>query len=172
MPKSLNIETYTVNELTPEFTDFIQNSQMREFGDDSMVYALPEWYLLGHSAGNPVAQVGVLQRTITVDQKSLLIGGVGFLITEPEHRGRGFATSMMKEAMSFVGTRLGLPYALLTCKPKLESLYSGMGWRTASGLNVFVQPTGSRSCGGLIMVRECGGLSWPDGKIDLCGLPW
>lgn len=166
------IEIITVNELTPERVGFIRRNQSREFGDDSMVYAIPGWYLLGYSRGKPVTQVGILQRTITINQSPLLIAGVGFLITEPEYRGRGFATEIMKEAVAFVRNTLELPYALLTCKPKLESLYSRMGWRTVNEPNVFVQPTGNRSCGGLIMVNECGETPWPEGKIDFCGLPW
>ncbi len=166
------INFYTANELTPELVSFIRRAHDREFGDDSMIYAIPQWYVLGYLRGEPVTQVGVLQRTITINQRPLLIAGVGFLITEPENRGRGYATVIMKEAAAFVRNRLELPFGLLTCKPRLESLYSRMGWRTVGGQNVFVQPTGSRSCGGLIMVNECGGIPWPEGKIDFCGLPW
>jgi GNAT superfamily N-acetyltransferase len=172
MMSDFEFNVVNVNELTPELADFIQQAQDREFGDDSMVYALPEWYLLGLLRGKPVSQVGVLQRTITINQKPLLIAGVGFLITEPEYRSRGYATLVMNEAVTFVKNKLGLPFGLLTCKPGLESLYFGMAWRTVNQPNVFVQPTGIRSCGGLIMVRECGGTSWPEGKIDFRGLPW
>jgi hypothetical protein len=168
----LRINISTVNELAPELTGFIQRANEREFGNDSMAYAIPHWYMFGFLRGEPVAQVGVLQRTITIQQKPLLIAGVGFLITEPEYRGRGFATVMLGEALVFISNKLGLPFGLLTCKPRLETLYSGMGWRTADGTNTFAQPTGNRSCGGLIMVKECGGIPWPEGEIDLCGLPW
>lgn len=168
----IEIGINTVNELTSELADFIRQAYDREFGDDSMTYASPEWYLLGYLHGNPVTQVGVLQRTITIDNKSLLIAGVSFLITEPEYRGRGYATLIMDEAVNFVANNLGLPFGLLTCKPRLESLYSGMGWHKVNQPNVFVQPTGNRSCGGIIMVKGCGDRSWPEGKIDFRGLPW
>jgi aminoglycoside 2'-N-acetyltransferase I len=168
----LRIDFSTINELTPELADFIRRANDREFGDDSMVYAIPHWYMLGFLRDEPVVQIGVLQRTVTVDQKPLLIAGVGFLITKPEYRGRGFATVIMEEAMAFIRNKLGLPFGLLTCKTRLETLYSGMGWRTVNGPNIFTQPTGNRSCGGLIMIKECGGILWPEGKLDLCGLPW
>lgn len=169
---SFRIDINTVNELTPDLAGFVQRAHDREFGADSMIYAMPEWYLLGYFQDEPVTQVGVLQRTITINQKPLLIAGVSFLITEPGNRGRRFANLIMKEAMSFARNILELPFGLLTCKPKLESLYTGMGWRTINEPNTFVQPTGNRSCGGLIMVNESGGESWPKGKINLCGLPW
>lgn len=168
----LRIDIKTVNELSPELAGFIRRAQDREFGNNSMVYAIPQWYVLGFLQDEPVAQIGVLQRTVTVCQRPLLIAGVSFLITEPEYRGQGFGTVIIEEAVTFIGNKLGLPFGLLTCKPRLESLYSRLGWQTVGEPNVFVQPTGNRSCGGLIMVKECGGIPWPEGKIDLCGLPW
>jgi GNAT superfamily N-acetyltransferase len=172
MMSDLRLDINSVNEITPDLAGFIRRTHGREFGDDSMVYAVPQWYVIGYLQGEPVTHVGILQRTVTIDQEPLLIAGIGFLITEPENRGRGYATLIMKEAMAFVKSRLELPFGLLTCKSRLESLYLGMGWRTVSEQNIFVQPTGNRSCGGIIMVNECGEKLWPKGKIDLCGLPW
>jgi GNAT superfamily N-acetyltransferase len=146
--KSLRIDIKCVNALSPEIARLIQRSYEREFGNDSMIYAEPQWYIFGYLDEGLVTQVGVLQRTITIGQNPLLIGGISFLITEPEHRGRGFASIIMKEAIVFLKNELGLPFGLLTCKPRLESLYTGMGWRTIDAPNVFVQPTGNRSCGG------------------------
>jgi hypothetical protein len=168
----LKVRVITINELSPEIAGFIESTHDREFGGDSMSYAIPQWYILGYLKGIPVTQVGVLQRTITINEKPFLVGGVSFLITEPQYRKNGFATIIVKEAISFIGNKLGLPFSLLTCKPRLEPLYSKMGWRSISEPNVFVQPTGNRSCGGLIMVYECGGIQWPDGRIDFCGFPW
>ena len=169
---NLRIDIKTVNDLTPELSDSIQHAHEREFGSDSMVYSIPQWYIIGYLQDELVAQVGVLQRTITISNKPLLIAGIGFLITEPRHRGRGFATELMKQTDVFVRVKLELSFSLLTCKPRLETLYSGMGWRAVNCPNVFTQPTGNRSCGGLIMINECGGIPWPEGEIDLCGLPW
>ncbi len=166
------IDIKTVNDLSPELTDSIRSAYEREFGGDSMVYSNPQWYLLGYLQDEFVVQVGVLQRTITIGNKPFLIAGIGFLITEPQHRGKSLATELMNQADIFVKDKLELPFSLLTCKPRLETLYSGMGWRAVNCPNVFTQPTGNRSCGGLIMIKEHGKISWPKGRIDLCGLPW
>lgn len=166
------IDINTVNDLAPKLSDSIQRAHEREFGNDSMVYSNPQWYLLGYLQDELVVQVGVLQRTITISNKPLLLAGISFLITEPQHRGKGFATELMKQTDVFVRVNLGLPFGLLTCKPRLETLYSSMGWKCVNCPNVFTQPTGNRSCGGLIMIKEYGGISWPEGSIDLCGLPW
>jgi GNAT superfamily N-acetyltransferase len=170
--KSLRVEIKNVNELSPETARLIERGYNREFGNDSMVYAYPEIYILGYVSGELTTHVGLLQRTITIQQKPLLIAGIGFLITEPDNRNQGFGTTVMKAAIGYVKNELTLPFGLLTCKPRLESLYAGIGWRTINEPNVFVQPTGNRNCGGLIMIIECGGLPWPKGQIDLRGLPW
>jgi len=172
MINDFEISISTVNELNPRIAGFIRRAYDREFGDDSMVYANPQWYVLGFLRDEPITQLGVLQRTITVNQNPLLIAGVSFLITEPQYRGRGYATAIMSEAIAFIEHKLSLPFGLLTCKPQLASFYVRMGWKAIAEPNVFVQPTGNRSCGGVIMVNECGGSPWPEGKIDLCGLPW
>ena len=168
----LKIRVISINELDSQLTDFIECTHDREFGDDSMIYAVPEWYILGYLKNIPVTQIGILQRTITINEKPFLIGGVSFLITEPKYRNNGFASIIMKKAVLFIRNKLGLPFCLLTCKPRLESLYAKMGWRSINEPNVLVQPTGNRSCGGLIMVNECGGIQWPSGRIDFRGLPW
>ncbi len=172
MKNDLEIDIHTVNELCQEVIDYIRRTHDREFGNDSMIYAAPQWHIIGHLRDELVTRAGILQRTITVDNRPILIAGIGFLITEPPYRSRGFATELMKQAIAFVRDKLELPYALLTCKPELESLYSRMGWQTVCEPGVFVQPTGNRSCGGVIMVYELGEAPWPYGEIDFCGLPW
>jgi GNAT superfamily N-acetyltransferase len=170
--ETLKIEVCTASELSPELAGSIQRRNDREFGSDPLVYDDPEWYILGHLSGKLATHVGVLQRTITVGRASLLIAGVCYLVTEPEYRGRGFASVVMSEAVAFVKNKLGLAFGLLTCKTRLESLYAKTGWRTVVGPTVFAQADSVRNCGGLTMVNECGETSWPEGKIDLCGLPW
>ena len=74
----LRLDVNTVNEITPELAGFIQCTHDREFGDDPMIYAIPQWYIFGYLQGEPVTQVGILQRTITINQKPLLIAGISF----------------------------------------------------------------------------------------------
>ena len=169
---TMKIEVKTVNKLSPKLASSIRRRNNREFGDDPMVYADPEWYILGYLSGELMTHVGVLRRTIRVERTPLMIAGVCFLVTEPEKRGRGYASAVMSEAAAFIKNELRLSFGLLTCKARLEPLYTKMGWRTVVGPTVFAQADGVRGCGGLTMVNECAGTPWPEGKIDLSGLPW
>lgn len=161
-----------VSDLSPEVAEKLRGMTEREFGTDPMIYAEPQWYVLGFLEGELVSRVGILRRTVSVGEKPLHIGGVCTIVTEPEYRGRGIASSLVGNAVMFLRDQLQLDFGLLTCKPRLEGLYARLGWRTVEGPTVFDQPSGMRSCGGLTMVIECGGRPWPKGKIDLCGLPW
>ena len=54
-------EIKMASELSPELASSIQRATDREFGDDPLVYAAPEWYVLGFLEGTLTARVGVLQ---------------------------------------------------------------------------------------------------------------
>jgi hypothetical protein len=168
----LNIEIIPFKELSDRLIDYVRRSNDREFGDDSMIYDHPEWYAIGFLEDEPVTHTAILRRTISIDGTPIGIAGISFIVTEPDFRGRGYARLGTDRAVLFVSEQLALPHCLLTCKPRLESLYTGWGWHTAPGPTVFMQPTGPRDCGGLTMVYQCTEKAWPEGKIDLCGLPW
>lgn len=165
-------EIKVASELLPEIAYSIGRATEREFGNDPLVYASPELYVLGFLEGVLAARVGILQRTITVEHIPLRIGGICSVVTEPEYRCRGIAYRLMGEAVSYLKDELRLPFGLLTCKPRLETFYTRLGWQTVASPTVFAQADGVRSCGGLTMIIECDGKHWPDGKVDLCGLPW
>lgn len=165
-------EIRATGSLSQNLLEALQKATQREFGSDPLTYAEPEWYVLGFIQGLLVARVGMLSRTITVANESLCVGGVCSVVTEPEYRSCGIASALMRKAVVFLKDQLELPFLLLTCKPRLEPLYNRLGWRSVDGPTVFIQEDGVHSCGGLTMVFECAGKPWPEGKIDLCGLPW
>jgi GNAT superfamily N-acetyltransferase len=158
--------------ISPEMKDRLDRAYRREFGWDQMIYDASRWFVIGTLDGHLAGQVGILERRISVDDDPLRIGGIHGVITEPEYRRRGVASALMKRAVGFIGDELRLPFALLTCQPRVEEFYKRLGWETTKESCTFTQPSGPRSCGGLTMVIECGKTSWPPGKIDLRGLPW
>jgi predicted acetyltransferase len=127
---------------------------------------------MGILDGNLVGRIGILQRTISVGQELLPVAGICGVVTISEYRGRGIASALLGESVAFIKRRLGLPFALLTCNLRLEVFYQRLGWKTVCGPTIFTQPGGVRTCGGLTMIVECETRPWPEGAIDLCGLPW
>jgi GNAT superfamily N-acetyltransferase len=168
----LTIEIKPEDDLSTERKAALDQMFQREFGHDTMIYALPRWHTMGVLDGSLVGRVGILERTISVGQELLRVGGICGVVTTPEYRGRGIASALLDESVTFVKNSLRLPFALLTCRLKLEAFYKRLGWKTVDGPTVFTQPDGVRTCKGLTMVLECGPRVWPEGSIDLRGLPW
>ena len=169
---SLTIETIPADNLPQQMKDLLSQAYQREFSWDKMIYDDSQWFVIGTRDQELAGQVGILQREISVDGHPLRVGGIHGVITEPEHRCRGVASALMGRAVDFIGQELHLPCGLLTCQPRLEAFYNRLRWKTTKETCVFEQPDGPRSCGGLTMVVECGEISWPEGRIDLRGLPW
>ncbi len=168
----LVIEIKPESDLAPERKVAVDEMFDREFGRDSLVYADAHWYAVGVIEGKLVGRVGILERTISVGQELLQVGGICGVVTVPEYRDRGIASVLLDESIAFIKKRLSLPFALLTCNSRLEAFYKRLGWKTVNGPTVFTQPDGIRTCAGLTMVVELGSRLWPEGPIDLRGLPW
>jgi GNAT superfamily N-acetyltransferase len=168
----LTLEIKPENDLSPERKAALDEMFNREFGRDPLVYAGAGWYAMGILDGSLVGRVGILTREISVGQELLQVGGICGVVTTPEYRGRGIASALLEDSVALVRNRLRLPFALLTCRLKLEAFYQRLGWKTVDGQTVFTQPDGVRTCKGLTMVLECGPRAWPEGPIDLRGLPW
>lgn len=168
----LIIEIKTENDLSQERKVALDQMFDREFGRHTLIYALPRWHAMGILDGSLVGRVSILERMISVGQKLLRVGGICGVVTVPEYRGRGIASALLGESVAFIKRRLDLPFALLTCNSRLEVFYQRLGWKTVCGPTIFTQPGGVRTCGGLTMIVECETRPWPEGAIDLCGLPW
>jgi predicted acetyltransferase len=168
----LTIEIKPENDLPPERKAALDRMFNKEFGRDSLVYAGAEWYAVGLLEESLIGRVGILERTISVGQELLPAGGICGVVTAPEFRRHGIASAMLEESVFFIKNNLHLPFALLTCRSELEVFYQKLGWKTVTGPTVFTQPDGLLTCRGLTMVTELGSRVWPEGPIDLRGLPW
>jgi GNAT superfamily N-acetyltransferase len=168
----LLVDTVPADGLPPDLESVLRAVYQREFGWDRLVYAEPRWYVLGMFEGELIGRVGVLSRTISVGGAPVAVGGITGVVTEPDYRGRGVARTLVAHALAFLRDEQHLPLVMLTCNRKLGPLYEKLGWRVVEGPTVYAQPDGPRTCPGLTMVSESGSISWPDGRIDMRGLPW
>jgi len=67
---------------------------------------------------------------------------------------------------------LGVEFGLLVCEEDVVPFYERLGWQVVEGPLTFDQPGGQATWPAVVMVLPCGGKAWPEGMIDLCGLPW
>ena len=166
------MEIMSAEELPVGHAALVETIYQREFGWDRLIYAAPQWYLLGTHAGTLIGSVRMLERVITAGDVPVRVGGITSGVTEPAYRCQGVARKLVADAAGFLRDDRHLPFALLTCNRRLRPLYDKLGWRIVQGPTTYAQPDGPRTCPGLTMIYRCGSADWPKGPIDMCGLPW
>jgi predicted acetyltransferase len=137
-----------------------------------MSYAKADWNVLVYLGNILASNVEIVERTITVGELPLRVGGIGGVATLPEYRGRGLASRAMSASAKFMKDELGLEYGLLTTGSRRRTFYEWLAWQVVSNPAYFDQPSGKMKNGGLTMCLVMAGKPWPPGAVDFCGLPW
>ncbi len=85
----------------------------------------------------PLGYIGVIERTITIEQENFKIFGLQNVYVIEEYRGYGLAQKMLvkieKEAL-----KRSLDFGLLFCRPHVEPLYLRAGWKPLGRPQIFV----------------------------------
>ncbi len=134
-----------------------------------------QYYVIGWVDEKTWVSVLVIHwRDITVGGQPLRVGGVGGVMTPPEHRGKGYASTLMRRAAEIIcehGT-----HGFLICAQERLKMYGRVGWQEVTVPTYFRQ---ARHAGRLTfgdathkMVYTCGDATWPPGEIDLLANPW
>ncbi len=167
-----NIEIHSAENLSSERRLELGQWFDKEFGQISLQWAVPDWYLLALSDSTLIGRVGIVERKVSVKGGLVEIAGISGVITAAECRGKGVGNTMLKRAAEFIHTQLKIIYGLLRCRSQMASFYEQFGWKIIDGPTIFDQPSGKTVSTRLTMVIELGEKPWPKGPVDLCGLPW
>lgn len=133
------------------------------------------WHAVVYEAnGQPVSYLDILERPCTVGGQPVNLAGIGGVMTPPEFRGRGYASRALEAAADFMRTRIDAPFALLVTGENRIPFYGRLGWQHIQAPLRFYQPDGIDKSDriAVIMILSLHGDPWPDGEIDLRGLPW
>ncbi|MCY4536979.1 MAG: GNAT family N-acetyltransferase [Chloroflexi bacterium] len=137
-------------------------------------WAHPQWSVMIRDADQQlVSHVGVLTRLCLCDDREILIGGIGGVMTEPSQRGKGYAGAGMGRATDFLRGEKAVDISLLFCAPRMRSYYQRFGFSSFAG-DTLVRQDGAK-----ILVPRDEVMVMPAVKalpqcaaLDLCGLPW
>jgi GNAT superfamily N-acetyltransferase len=135
-------------------------------------WANPSWMILGRLDGLLVSQLCLLKREILVGGKKVETAGVGGVATHPDWQRKGFAKQLMHYTETILRNELQCPFALLLCDGMPCSIYRNAGWKDAAEYIVYREDRISYPFKTNVMVFETSKSTFPQGEIDLCGLPW
>jgi GNAT superfamily N-acetyltransferase len=166
------VEIHSARGLGAPLRDLLEAWFKEEFGATAYQWAPADWYAVVKAGGVAVGRVGILARTVAVGGEAVRVGGIAGVATRPEWRHRGVASVAMRAATQFIQRDLECPFGLLLCQRRVSPVYAKLGWQSVAGPTSFEQPGGRTTYQSLTMMIQLGERRWPEGAIDLRGLPW
>jgi hypothetical protein len=81
-------------------------------------------------------------------------------------------TQALKIAMDFLRDPLAVDFGLMIATDKMIPKYEKNGWQVVAHSMLMDQPGGRMALSYPVMILPVCKQEWPDGVIDLRGLPW
>jgi predicted acetyltransferase len=159
-----------INDLDHEALSAADQEKDEEFA--KIQWASNEWMALGAIKDQLVSQLCLLKRNIKVGEDSVIVAGIGGVATRLKWQKHGFSSSLLQSAAEFIRVEMKVPFGLLICDDKLQKFYSKNGWRKVADSLWFIQEDQHLPLKSCVMVIPLTNQKWPQGEIDLCGLPW
>lgn len=123
--------------------------------------------------GELVSHAGAFVRKGEWDGLPVKIGGIGGVVTHPNHRHQGYARAALRRALEWLHDEPKVAFALLFCEPHNIEYYANQGWQRFVGPVTVKQPSGTGPFtlfhAMTLAIRQPAALT---GKIDLRGEPW
>lgn len=144
----------------------------QEHHEEEILWSEANCYVLVKVLGIIRSQVEIIERTGLVSGNPIRLGGIGGVATTPEWQRRGLSSLAMQKASRYIKDTLRVDFGILICGDHRISFYQRLGWQVKKGPLFFDQPGGKRKNDGITMILPCSEADWPEGEIDLCGLPF
>jgi len=129
--------------------------------------------LVRTDAGKLVSHAGAYVRQGAWDGLPVMLGGIGGVVTDPEHRRQGYARAALKCALTWLHDEPAVPFAVLFCEPHNIAFYAHQGWQRFEGTVIVRQPGGAAPFtlfhAMTLAIRQRAALR---GTLDLRGEPW
>jgi GNAT superfamily N-acetyltransferase len=123
--------------------------------------------------GEPVGVAGAVIAEVEVDGGELFqVVGLGGLIVAARHRREGLGGRLMRRLLE-IASQMGPARAMLFCNPSLVDRYRREGFVPIDAPVFAEQPSGRIEMPLEAMWRPLGdGVAWPEGRVDVLGLPF
>ena len=169
------MEIIEFGRLSPEQRAELEDDEKDPFGDEDfpLRHRPKERHVgLRDGSGRLVASTGMVVTEVEVERRSFAVVGIGGVIVNAEHRGRGLAREVMGAALAKARS-LGPDFALLFCFEDRAGLYLKLGFAPITAEVVVRQPDGYAKMSQLAMWHALQpGAIWPDGAVLVQSLPF
>jgi aminoglycoside 2'-N-acetyltransferase I len=120
----------------------------------------------------------VTRRTVRVSGRETVVAGIRGVVTDPEHRRRGYGRAVMEQAQELMRADVDAEFALLFSSVMAVPFYESLGWLGIRGPVTCDQPSGRIDYTEalptapvmVLRLRSTGDL--PDGPVEVRGFPW
>jgi predicted GNAT family N-acyltransferase len=129
-------------------------------------------HVLIYEGDQPVSHVGLIRDTVRIGDQQIAVGGLGGVITVPAFQGQGAAQRAIEESIRMMHEDWHLNHWMLFCFPHRKSYYERLGWVARTDAVWISQPQGRVTIPASSMVMAANGHAWPEGEIEIDGLPW
>jgi predicted N-acetyltransferase YhbS len=157
-----------VDQLPDGFWDVLIDGERDPFdvGDDQTQWRAKEWHTVLFQDGRPIAHVGLTLADVAVEAERFEVVGVGGVIVNRGHRGRGRLRPLLEAALA---RHLGPDRAMLFSLPKNAPIYERFGFARIDAPVV----AGGQDMGQEAMWKPLRpGVTWPSGPVSLPQLPF
>lgn len=122
--------------------------------------------------GPLVASAGMVVADVDVGDRRFRVVGLGGVIVNRDHRGRGLAREVVTAALARA-QRLGPEFMLLFCHPDRAGLYRKLGFAELDTKVTVEQPDGAVEMTMRTMWRALRpGATWPAGSVAVRSMPF
>jgi nodulation protein A len=157
------------------------------FTGDAEQYATKSWptgwarkearLWLADEAGRPVAHLSVERRLVAVDGVEVLVAGIGEVAVAADRHGQGLGAELMRALEPRLRGEFAAEFGFVQCAEDVVGFYRRSGWTPVGNvvrhLDVGDQRTVRDSTTPtLVRAGRRPVTDWPEGLVDLRGLPW
>lgn len=120
----------------------------------------------------------VTQRLVSVSGRETRVAGIRGVVTDPDHRRRGYGRAVMEQAQDLMRSLAGVEFALLFSSVMAVPFYESLGWCAIRGPVTCDQPSGrinyteALPTAPVMVLRLRASAELPVGPVDVQGFPW
>ena len=131
-----------------------------------------EYSILVYNNNDLMSHIGLLNHSINLPNETLIIGGVGSVITIPEAQGQGYATAGLKYSVDYIKEKYKADFGILVCNQELVPFYEKLGWKLLPPPIYFDQPEGKIKSQLEVMYLKTGDKEWNNEVNYFESFPW